>query len=588
VKKKLDMTSFKKFWIMLTPPQRRAGIILLGLMLIGMALETLGIGLILPILGLMAKGDLSSYPFLKPWLDRLGNPHHEHLVLYSLIMLVGIYGIKVTVIAFLNWRQAAFLSGMKASLSMRLFTGYLHQPYAFHLQRNSAELIRNAISQVAQFTSTTTNAMTLIAESLVLFGVVSLMIYMEPVGSVFVTGLFTLVSWAFYSFNKKRLEKWGNEFQLHEALRIQYLQEGLGASKDVKLLGREKEFLNRYGFHSLNSARIEKWLLFLQGLPRLMFEFLTVSGIALIVLIMIIPENKPMDSLVPTLGLFAACAFRLMPSVNRIMSSINGMRFNWPVFRNLYDEFSLFAECASTKKYLPLNFKKSLVLEDVSFSYESMKVFALKNTSISIGKGMSVGFIGSTGAGKSTLVDIVLGLLAPVSGVIKVDGVDIQTNLRGWQDHIGYVPQSIFLTDDTIRHNIAFGISHSQIEESVIWSSLRAAQLEQFVKGLPEGINTKIGEAGVRLSGGQRQRIGIARALYHNPSVLVLDEATSALDNATESDFMKAVSSLKRDKTLIIVAHRLTTVEHCDYLFRLENGEIVEEGKVSKLLDKQS
>jgi ABC-type multidrug transport system fused ATPase/permease subunit len=260
------------------------------------------------------------------------------------------------------------------------------------------------------------------------------------------------------------------------------------------------------------------------------------------------------------------------------------VRFAWPVFNNLHKEFCLLEEVLPQKNYLQLPFKSALVLEDVIFSYPSTEILALKEINLSIGQGESVGFIGSTGAGKSTLVDIILGLLTPVSGAVKVDGVDIQTNLRGWQDRIGYVPQSIFLTDDTIRRNVAFGLSDDQIEEALVWGSLRAAQLEQFVKSLPKGLDTQIGECGVRLSGGQRQRVGIARALYHNPSVLVLDEATSSLDTITEGDFMEAVCALKGDKTLIIVAHRLSTVEHCDHLFRLEGGKIVAEGKAALLL----
>ena len=258
-----------------------------------------------------------------------------------------------------------------------------------------------------------------------------------------------------------------------------------------------------------------------------------------------------------------------------------------PVVHNLHKEFCLIKDVKPQKEYSPLPLKKALVLENVSFQYPSAESLVLKEISISIKQGESIGFIGSTGGGKSTLVDIILGLLVPVSGVVKVDGVDIQTNPRGWQDRIGYVPQTIFLADDTIRRNVAFGLSDNQVKDAVIWSSLRSAQLEQFVKGLPEGLDTQIGEGGVRLSGGQRQRVGIARALYHNPSVLVLDEATSSLDLITEGDFMDAVSALKGDKTLIIVAHRLTTVEHCDYLFKFENGKIVEEGKSSILLSKK-
>jgi ATP-binding cassette, subfamily B, bacterial PglK len=578
----------KKFWLMLTPAQRRAGILLLCFMFVGMVLETLGISLIVPILPLMTNNHLvSDYPMLVPWLERLGNPSHEKLVVFSMLVLVGVALLKVLFLAFLAWRQASFSFGIKSDLSLRLFTGYLRQPYPFHLKRNSAELIRNAMGQVDDLMGTLVSCMTIALESLILSGILVLMLVVEPVGTLIVATTLGLASWGFYRFTRVRILQWGETYQRHEGLRIQYLQEGLGAAKDVKLLGCEKEFIDRYQVRNLGSAQVGKWQTILQALPRLWIELLAVAGMVAIVLLMI-AQNSPMESLVPTLGLFAATAFRFMPSVNRLLNSLQNVRFTWPVIHNLHQELCLLEEVEPLKKNLPLPFKKDLVLENVNFRYPSSKVLALKEINLSIRQGESVGFIGSTGAGKSTLVDNILGLLVPSSGVIKIDGVDIQTNPRGWQDQIGYVPQSIFLTDDTIRSNIAFGLSGDQVKDVVVWGSLRSAQLEQFVKGLPEGLDTRIGEGGVRLSGGQRQRIGIARALYHNPSVLVLDEATSSLDTITEGDFMDAVCALKGDKTLIIVAHRLTTVEHCDYLFRLENGEIVEEGKTSILLSKKS
>ncbi len=578
----------KKFWFMLTFAQRRSAIFLLGLMLIGMVLETLGISLIIPILALMTNDNLSSsYPMLVPWLNRLGDPSHEELIVFAMSALVAVALFKVLFLAFLAWRQSIFSFGIKSNLSLRLFSGYLRQPYPFHLQRNSAELIRNSMGQVDELKGAVVACMTITLESFILFGILALMLFVEPVGTLIVAGAFGLASWGFYRFTRGRILRWGKAYQDHERLRIQYLQEGLGAAKDVKLLGCEKEFIDRYQVRNLGSAQIGKWQTILQVLPRLWLELLAVAGMVAIVLLMI-AQNRPMESLVPALGLFVATAFRLMPSVNRLLNAIQNVRFKWPVIHNLYQELSLFEKDGPLKEHSPFPFRKVLFLEDVSFQYPSVEALVLKQISLSIKQGESVGFIGSTGAGKSTLVDIILGLLVPVSGVVMVDGVDIQTNPRGWQDRIGYVPQSIFLTDDTIRRNVAFGLSDDQVEDTVVWNSLRSAQLEQFVKDLPDGLDTQIGEGGVRLSGGQRQRIGIARALYHDPSVLVLDEATSSLDTFTESGFIETVCSLKGEKTLIIVAHRLTTVEHCDYLFKIENGKIVEEGRSSILLSKKS
>jgi ABC-type multidrug transport system fused ATPase/permease subunit len=582
------MLTFQKLWSMLTPSQHRVVIFLLGLMLIGMALEMTGLGLVFPILTLITNDNLASdYPLLEPWLDRLGNPGQGKLIIFVMLTFLGVSLIKILFLGLLAWQQSNLTLKINTNLSLRLFTLYLRQPYVFHLQRNSAELIRNAMGQVGGVVGAITSCMMITTESLVLLGILALMCFVEPVGTFGVAGTFGLTSWGFYRFTKKRINRWGEEYQHHEGLRIQYLQEGLGATKDIKLLGCEKEFIDRYQVHSLGSARIGKNELLLKTFPRFGLELLAVIGITLIVFIMII-QNRPMGSLVATLGLFTAASFRVMPSVSRLLSAFQSARFLLPVIHNLHKEFCLIKDVKPQKEHSPLLFEKALVLENISFQYPSAETLVLKEICLSIRQGESIGFIGSTGGGKSTLVDIILGLLVPVSGVVKVDGIDIQTNPRGWQDQIGYVPQTIFLTDDTIRRNIAFGLSDNQVQDAIIWNALRSAQLEQFVKNLPEGLDTQIGEGGVRLSGGQRQRVGIARALYHNPSVLVLDEATSALDTITESAFMDAVHALKEDKTLIIVAHRLTTLKHCDYLFKVESGKIIEEDKSSILLSKKS
>jgi ABC-type multidrug transport system fused ATPase/permease subunit len=262
------------------------------------------------------------------------------------------------------------------------------------------------------------------------------------------------------------------------------------------------------------------------------------------------------------------------------------MRYTLPQIDTMYDEFLLVEKMEVRGRSQPLPFKKVLTLEQLSFNYPSTVSPALEQVNISIPYGASIGFIGGSGAGKSTLVDIILGLLTPGSGEVKVDGVDIQTSLRGWQDQIGYVPQSIFLTDDTLRSNIAFGLTTDQIDELAVSHAVRAAQLEDFINELPDGLDTMVGEHGVRISGGQRQRIGIARALYHDPSVLVLDEATSSLDTATEKDVMSSVYALQGDKTILIVAHRLSTVEDCDQLFRLEHGKVVDSGGTAEMLSR--
>jgi len=578
------MTTSQKLWYLLTSEQRWAAMVLLGIMFIGMMLETIGIGLVIPVLTLMTQGDLAiKYPALAPWLDRIGNPSQEQLVVGGVLTMVGAYTIKAIFLAFLAWMQTRFAYGFQIELSQKLFAGYLRQPYTFHLQRNSAQLIRNTINQVNSITGVALQGLILLTEILVLLGISGMLLAVETRGALLVVGVLVSAGWGFNRFTRKHLLRWGEAYQLHEGLRIQHLQQGLGGVKDVKLLGREEEFLAQYEFHNTGSARVSRFQATVQALPRLWLELLAVTGLAVLVLVMV-GQGKPLSSLLPTLGLFAAAAFRLMPSVNRILGAAQSVRYNLPVIDTLYGEIRLLAASPLPRQYQPLLLKKALTINHVSFNYPTAKVQALHGVSLSISQGMSVGFIGGSGAGKSTLVDTMLGLLAPDSGTVEVDGVDIQTNLRGWQDQIGYVPQFIYLTDDTLRRNVAFGLPSGQIDEAAVWRAVRAAQLEQFVNELPQGLDTLVGERGVRLSGGQRQRIGIARALYHDPSVLVLDEATSSLDAQTERGIMDAVRALRGDKTVLIVAHRLSTVEQCDRIFRLERGQVVEEGEAAKVL----
>jgi ABC-type multidrug transport system fused ATPase/permease subunit len=312
-------------------------------------------------------------------------------------------------------------------------------------------------------------------------------------------------------------------------------------------------------------------------LPRLWLELLGVAGLATLVLTMM-AQGRDLATIVPTLGLFAVAAFRLMPSINRVLIAAQALRYCRPAIDTLHEELKLAAPDPRLPGGAASIFRQDICLSAVSFSYAPNMAPAIDSLSICIEKGESVGFIGPSGSGKSTLVDIIMGLLTPTSGFVAVDGRDVQQNLRAWQDQIGYVPQSIYLTDDTLRRNIAFGLANDQIDDAAVARAVKAAQLEEFIGSLPNGIATRVGERGVRLSGGQRQRIGIARALYHDPGVLVLDEATSALDTATEKDVMSAVTALQGTKTILIVAHRTSTVERCDRLYRLVQGRVVETG----------
>ncbi len=568
----------RKIWSLLIPAERRSAVVLLGLMFIGMALETVGVGLVIPVMSLLTQSDLlAKYPALQPVLQELGNPSQQTLVLSTMFALVGIFLIKNAFLAFFAWRQTRFAIGIAVELSQRLFTIYLRQPYSFHLQRNSAQLLHNVLVEVGAFSNTVTHFMILLTESLVLLGLCSLLLLVQPLGTVIVVIVLGMAAWGFHRFTRRRISQWGVVRQHHEGLRVQHLQQGLGATKDVKLLGRETHFLERYHFHHAQSAHASRLQSTLQQMPRLWLELLAVSGLAILAISMLV-QNRPLEAVVPTLGLFAVAAFRIMPSVNRILGAVQSLRYVLPVIDTLHAELNLATPNAHRTTSPVKPFRLALELKQVAYTYPNAGQLALDNISLTVRRGELVGFVGASGAGKSTLVDVLLGLLTPDSGEVRVDGEDIQRALRNWQDQIGYVPQSIFLTDDTLARNVAFGLPNAQIDDAAVWRAIRAAQLEDFVHSLPEGLATLVGERGIRLSGGQRQRIGIARALYHDPAVLVLDEATSSLDTATERGVMQAVRALQGTKTILIVAHRLSTVQHCNRLYRMERARIVEEG----------
>ena len=573
-----ELSMFQKVRSLLSREQKRQFIILAGLVLVGMLFEMASLGLMLPTIGFMLKENVGQrYPFLQPYLEALGSPTQTQLVVGCMIFLVFFFLLKSIFMLGLSWKQLRFSNQFSVDLSQSLFLGYLRQPYAFHLQRNSAQLIRNIQGEAGQLGSVVQSSISFGIELAMMIGIALMLLAVEPIGAIAVTSLLGLSAVAFQRLTRGKLLDWGVRRQFHSGLVTQHLQQGLGGVKDVKLMGREEYFIGKYSEHSAWLAVITARFQTLGALPRLYLEFLAIVGLAGLVIAMVL-QGKSLALLIATLGVFVAAAFRMIPSINRLMSSVQSIRYAQPVVDMLYNEFSLIKN-TKPDTYLGnrLNFNNEIMISDVNFRYPSVSKNALKNVSIVIKKGESVGFAGRSGSGKTTLVDVILGLLPPAAGEVLVDGVDIQKNLRGWQDQIGYVPQSIYLTDDTLRANVAFGLKKEDINEQAVLQSIKAAQLDEFVAGLPEGLNTLVGERGIRLSGGQRQRIGIARALYHQPEVLVLDEATSALDTETEQGVMASIKALQGHKTILIVAHRLSTIEHCDRVYRLEHGKVVNE-----------
>ena len=560
----------------LSRSQKRTVLIIGLLTLVGMLMEMLGLGIMIPATTLLLDENLmDKYPALKPILNFLGNQTHKTLVLYGMLLLIFIYIVKVAFLAYLAWRQAVISSKLSADLSYQLFCGYIQQPYTYHLERNSAQLLRNIQIEINHFNTFSQAIITLVSELSVVGGIIFIMILVEPFGTLMVAAVLAVLGIVFYMLTTKRLLRWGGERQYHDGQINQHLMQGLGGVKEVKLLGRESYFINQFNRHNERKSTIISKQTTLSQIPRLYFELLAIIGLAGLVFAML-AQNKPINSFLPILSVFLAASFRMIPSMNRIMVSIQQIRYTQPVVDLLYEEFiaikNLKLAALAPDNSTNMNFNDDIELKGIVFRYSTGEVDVLKDVSFKIKKGETIGFVGPSGSGKSTFVDIFLGLLTPKSGTISADNVNVHDKLREWQNLIGYVPQSIYLTDDTLRRNIAFGITDDLIDDEAVRAAVRSAQLDSFIDELPMGLDTTVGERGTRLSGGQIQRLGIARALYNNPQILVFDEATSALDTETEKGIVDAIEVMHGQKTILIVAHRLTTVAHCDRIYRVEHG----------------
>jgi ABC-type multidrug transport system fused ATPase/permease subunit len=544
-----------------------------------MFLETFSLGLIIPFIGLLSQENYrESIPAV---FEFFGNPSQRDMLLYAMVAIAVVYVLKSIFLYYSAYTQRRFIYQTSGRLTQAAFETYLRQPYAYHLERNSATLIRNVENARSIIGGGLDPALVLLTDGLVATGLFVMLLVVEPLGTLCVLVLFIVAGLGFQLSTRKRIAQWGKARKFHAGKVLQHLQQGLSGAKEIKMLGRERKFLDDHEAHLKVSLDVDRRYVMLQSLPRLFFEAVAVVGLAVLVIIMVSSGDEIKDIL-PTLGLFAATAFRVMPSIGRVIASVQTIGYNKAFMKTVYSD-SLLPRDVSQSESSHLSFKREIEVRNVSFKYASAHRPSLSGVNIKIGKGEAVGIIGASGAGKSTLVDVLLGLLSPEIGEILVDGVDIQNNLRSWQDHIGYVPQTIYLVDDTLARNVAFGLPDDLVDHDAVARSIKAAQLDEFVTTLPDGINTIVGERGVRLSGGQRQRIGIARALYNDPEILVLDEATSSLDTETEQGVMDAVKELLGTKTIVIIAHRTTTVSYCTKVYKMDKAKIVGSGLPSEM-----
>jgi ABC-type multidrug transport system fused ATPase/permease subunit len=490
-----------------------------------------------------------------------------------------------------QYRIIAFARGRNHSFSRHRLARYLGQPYVWHLNHNSATLASAILTECDRVVGNALMpALRFLASAVSLFCLVGLLMAVSPgVALLAALGIGGTYATVFF-FVRRRLLRDGERLAEANAARYKVAQEAFGGIKDVKLMGLERRYVSRYDTHTLRFVAIHATNQIIAELPRFVLEGVAFCGLILVILGLLVVQEERLADVLPVLGTFGFALLKVFPSIQQLYHSLTQIRFTFPMLVKLHAELADGAklQAAPSKPADPLPLAKNLALEDVHFGYPAAGRAAAKGLHMSIDANTTVGIVGGTGSGKTTAVDLILGLLVPDTGRVLVDGVPLgPQNMRSWQSSVGYVPQQIFLSDDSVAANIAFGLPREARDMASIERAARLAEIHDFIMNeLPKGYDTDVGERGVRLSGGQRQRIGIARALYHDPSVLILDEATSALDNLTERAVIDAVANIAHAKTIVMVAHRLTTVQSCDKIFLLEGGKVAAVGTYDELVER--
>lgn len=557
-------------------------VVIAVMMIVGAFLETLGVSMIVPLVLVVTQpGIMNTNPIIKSLCLTLNINSEKTLLLLVIISLVIIFVVKGVFLLVEYYIQNRFVYNNRMNTQKQLLRTYLYKPYEFYLNINSSEILQNVNENVNAAFFILNQILGFFTEMVVTMFLIITIFIIDPLMTVLMClvllglGLFLSV------VIKPILKKEGNKKQKYGKQMSKWLLQSIHGLKEVKISRREEYFLKNFESNGRQYINAERKNAVLSAVPRVLIESLSVSAMLSSIAIMIAMGND-VNMMIPSLSAFAMAAVRLMPSANRMLTYINGISYYEPALDKLVDSLEDIKN-KKTKTYTlqnntrNLSLKKEISLQGVKYHYPNSNKNVIDNADMIIPIGTSVGIVGTSGAGKTTVVDILLGLLSPQEGKILSDGVDVGTCYQEWLSHIGYIPQMIFMLDDSIRNNVAFGLMENEIDNDKVWKALEDAQLADFIHDLPEGINTEIGEMGIRLSGGQRQRIGIARALYSDPDLLIFDEATSALDNETESAIIESINNLRGKKSMVIIAHRLQTIEGCDIVYRIDNGIVKRE-----------
>lgn len=575
------MDVIKKLNYIFDARQKREIFWLFIIICIGSGLELMGVSVILPIIsGIMAPDRMLEEPVYLWIYQRMNFTSVKPLIMLLLVSLVVVYFIKNIFLIFMYNRQYRFIFENQRILADRMVKCYMSQPYLFHVSKSSAELLRNINEDTGNFFGALQAGIKLLTEVMVCVVMGVFLLIKDKTITISVVALLALMLWISMKVYKKYLIRMGDRNRYYQMSLNKWVQQAFGGIKEAKILNKEKFFYDKYDEAYRGHARSEYTYHTLLMIPKPIIETMCVCGLLGAIAIKFWWRGADITYFVPIISVFAVAAFRLLPSFNRITEYLGAIMYQKSAINSIYEDLKEIDELNAAKREekrneIVFSFEREISIRGLSFQYPGTDKYVLKNLDLSIPKRSSVAFIGQSGAGKTTLADIIMGLLQPSAGNIYVDGKDIFDNLSGWHKIIGYIPQSIYLMDDSIRNNIAFGVAEDEIVEDKVKYAVEQAQLAGLIDELSEGLDTQIGERGIRLSGGQRQRIGIARALYHNPEILVLDEATSALDNETEKAVMDAIELLHGRMTLIIIAHRLSTIKNCDHVYEIGEGKAI-------------